>query len=116
MHLTPHEKKLMFFLKQYKKILASDINEPEFVPRRFDITNLGLNIELAKKELLSLTYHHYDRGPTADHIGDGREVWEFGKPVDGQMAYIKLKIIDNHCKVISFKPSSGPFTLPYKNW
>lgn len=104
------------FLKRFKKILTTNPHEPEFVPRRYDFTMLGLDIEMARYELLTLTYHHYDRGPTADHIGDGSDVWEFGKLIDNEMAYIKLKIHNNHCKVLSFKPSTGRFTLPYRNW
>lgn len=104
------------FLREFKRIMVQDINEPEFIPRKFNFTKMGLDIEMARNELLSLTYHHYDRGPTPDHNMDSSDIWEFGKPIDNQLAYIKLKIKDNHCKVISFKPSTGPFKLPYKNW
>lgn len=102
------------FLFTYKEKLANGI---EFIPRTFDgITSLGLNIKLAKEELYSLTYHNYDRGPTKDRNGDNTDVWEFGKVIEDELVYIKIKMQDNHCKVLSFKPSSGPFTLPFKNW
>lgn len=88
-----------------------------FVPRKFDFTMMGLTLEQAKSEIRNLKYVHYDRGPTPDHNRDGTDIWEFGKPIDGDMAYIKLKITDNGiCKCLSFKPSTGPFTLPCKNW
>lgn len=109
------KEEINFFLRRVKLIISKDDNEPEFVPRRFDFTQLGLNIAMAKKELLTLTWRDYDRGPTKDHNGDGTDIWEFGKEIDGELAYIKLKIDHNgHCKVLSFKPSRGPFTLPYK--
>lgn len=103
------------FLKDFRKLMS----QPEiflFVNRRFNFTSLGLTLEQAKYEILTLKYTHYDRGPSPDHRGDGTEVWEFGKPVEDEMAYIKLKIEDDICKCISFKSSNGPFTLPYKNW
>lgn len=117
MHNDPiaSKKQINSFLRKYKEIILSNINEPEFIPRKFDFTMLGLNIAGAKSEITSLTYKDYDRGPTKDHNGDQTDVWEFGKDIDGQMAYIKLKIDKtNHCKVLSFKPSPGPFTLPYR--
>ncbi|MGK0554629.1 hypothetical protein ROU88_00900 [Macrococcus capreoli] len=101
------------FLIRFKFQLVNGI---EFVPRTYDgITMLGLDITLAKAELFDLTYLDYDRGPTLDHNGDGTDIWEFGKEIDGQMAYIKIKLTnDNECKVLSFKPSTGPFKLPYQ--
>lgn len=104
------------FLIQYKKLLQSN-RRIEFIPRTLDgITNLGLDIELAKKEILLLTYHNYDRGPTGDHNHDGTDVWEFGVPFEDDEVYIKIKIKKGKCICLSFKKSNGPFTLPYKNW
>ena len=102
------------FLLQFKALLGNGV---EFVPRTYNgITNLGLNILLAEDELYKLTYHNYDRGPTFDRNGDGTQVWEFSLMIEDELAYIKIKIQDNDCKVLSFKQSDGPFTLPYKNW
>lgn len=112
-HATKEE--INSFLKDFRRLMS----QPEkflFVNRRYNFTSLGLTLEQAKYEILTLKYIHYDRGPSPDHRGDGTEVWEFGKPVEDDMAYIKLKIEDDICKCISFKPSSGPFTLPYRNW
>lgn len=104
------------FLLKYKKLLISN-DGIDFIPRTFDgITNLGLNIELAKKEILALTYHNYDRGPTPDYNQDGTEIWEFGIPYEDDEVYIKLKIKKGKCICLSFKESNGPFKLPYKNW
>lgn len=102
------------FLLEYKSKLENGI---EFVHRTYDgITNLGLNIEMAREELLTLTYHNYDRGPTKDYNGDNTDIWEFGKMIEEELVYIKIKIQNEKCKVISFKASDGPFTLPFKNW
>lgn len=102
------------FLLEYKEKLSLGV---EFIPRTYNgITNLGLNIDLAKEELLALTFHNYDRGPVKDYNGDGEDVWEFGKDIDGVLVYIKIKMSSGRCKVLSFKESKGPFTLPYRNW
>lgn len=104
------------FLFKYKTLLIKN-RGIEFEPRTFDgITNLGLDIELAKKEILSLTYYNYDRGPTPDHNLDGTDIWEFGMLYEDELVYIKLKIKSGRCICLSFKQSSGPFTLSYKNW
>lgn len=102
------------FLLQFKTLLEKG---SEFIPRTYDgITNLGLDIQLAEDELYELTYHNYDRGPNYDKNGDGTMVWEFGLMIDEDLTYIKIKIQNNTCKILSFKKSKGPFTLPYKNW
>lgn len=90
----------------------------KFEPRTFDgLTELGLTLTQAKSEITTLKFVHYDRGPTPDRNNDGTNIWEFGKPIDGELVYIKLKIDPEiGCKCLSFKESRGPFTLPYKNW
>lgn len=105
------------FLKEYRKLMFQP-RKFRFEPRTFDgITNLGLTLPQAKQEIKKLNYHHYDIGPSPDRNGDGTDVWEFGKPIDGQLVYIKLKIDPVlGCKCLSFKESTGPFTLPYRNW
>ena len=100
------------FLLDYKKLLITN-NHIHFIPRTLNgITNLGLNIELAKREILTLTYTNYDRGPTLDHNQDGTDIWEFGMPYEDDEVYIKLKIKEEKCICLSFKQSTGPFTLP----
>lgn len=101
------------FLVEFKTQISKGV---EFIPRTYDgITVLGLDIDLAVEELMGLTYLDYDRGPSPDHNGDGTEVWEFGKEIEDVQVYIKIKLSNNNlCKVLSFKPSNGPFTLPYK--
>lgn len=105
------------FLKQYRKLMFLP-NNFRFEPGTYDgITNLGLNIPHAKQLIKSLKHFHYDRGPTPDHNGDETDIWEFGLPYENGLIYIKLKIDTNNvCKCLSFKESTGPFSLPHKNW
>ncbi|WP_253345452.1 type II toxin-antitoxin system MqsR family toxin [Staphylococcus equorum] len=102
------------FLIEFKSRLDYDF---KFEPRTYNgITQLGLDLELAKDELKSLTYRDFDRGPTPDYNGDGTDIWEFGKEIEDTLTYIKVKLTDRRqCKILSFKPSNGPFTRPYKN-
>src|SRR5699024_12340649 len=90
------------FLKDFRKLMS----QPEiflFVNRRFNFTSLGLTLEQAKYEILTLKYTHYDRGPSPDDWVDVPEVWKFDKEVEDEMAYIKLKIEDKIGKCMSFK-------------
>ena len=56
-------------------------------------------------------------GPLLTINEDGTDVWEFGQLFEGRLVYIKLKIHPiQGCMCLSFKESTGPFTLSYKNW
>ncbi|WP_148359068.1 type II toxin-antitoxin system MqsR family toxin [Peribacillus simplex] len=114
---TASKSEINCFLKQYRKGM--------FLPQRFHlldrtmdgITDLGLTIPQVKQIIKGVRYNNYDRGPTPDHNGDGLDIWEFGIPFEGILIYIKLKIDPEYgYKCLSFKKSSGPWTLPYKNW
>lgn len=74
-----------------------------------------------KQEILSLTPHNYYRGPTEDYDKDkhkGEYFWEFGKIIQGQEIYIKLKIRKNKgCDEIvcmSFHKALCKMTYPLK--
>ncbi|QKS72555.1 type II toxin-antitoxin system MqsR family toxin [Paenalkalicoccus suaedae] len=104
------------FLKEMRKVIMLP-RQFRMEPRTFDgLAALGLTIPQAKKEIQTLKFVHYDRGPTPDKIGDDTSIWEFGKPIDDDIVYIKLKLHPKRgCICLSFKPSTGPFTLPYRN-
>ncbi|HHV61403.1 MAG TPA: type II toxin-antitoxin system MqsR family toxin [Firmicutes bacterium] len=104
------------FLRQVR----AEVNTPgrfDFIPRKANLdglARLGFTVGAAKNEILSLTYRDYDRGPLADHSGEG-VVWEFIKDIDGTLVYIKLKVdSDRGCVCMSFHESNGPYTLPYR--
>ena len=102
------------FLREVKRLIES--GDWRMVPRKKNLTglaDLGLSIQGAKKELLGLSYRHYDRGPLPDKDRDG-DVWEFIKPVNKDRVYIKLKIDSRGCVCMSFHRSQGPTTLPFK--
>lgn len=107
------EEEVVQFLKEVKKLLRE--GKWTFIPRQKNmegIAQLGLTIPLAKREIMTLSLKHYDRGPLIDNDRPGH-VWEFIKNIDTQEAYIKLKINQQGCVCISFHPSGGPKTLPF---
>jgi hypothetical protein len=55
------------------------------------ITKLGLTLLDIRKEILKLDYKDYISGPKEDRDFPG-EVWEFGKLIEYEDVYIKLKL------------------------
>lgn len=105
------------FLREIKRLIRA--GAWTFIEREKNIKGLallGLTISLAKAEVLSLSYKHYDRGPLPDQdrVWNG-EIWEFVKDIDGLPVYIKLKIDRRGCVCIGFHPSKGPKTLPFQD-
>lgn len=90
-----------------------------FIKRQKNLAGLaalGLTIAQAKLEVLNLSYLDYDRGPLPDNDVTGDVVWEFIKDRNDGLPpiYIKLKIDRRGCVCLSFHPSSGPITLPFR--
>ena len=67
---------------------------------------LGLTWKDAKEEIYSLSERHYRRGPMEDRDDPETDFfWEFKKNVDGNVIYIKFKVMyqeDGRVKVVSF--------------
>ncbi|ODA39171.1 type II toxin-antitoxin system MqsR family toxin [Desulfosporosinus sp. BG] len=104
------------FLKNAKSLIKQ--GKYDFIPRRINLqglAQLGLTLNLAKLALLQLSYRQYDRGPLPDTDRPADMVWEFIKEIDSQQAYIKIKIDRRGCVCLSFHPSNGPTSLPYKD-
>ena len=104
------------FLESAKSLIKQ--GKFDLIPRKKNIDGLallGLTLRLAKLELLELSYRHYDRGPIPDRDRQGEMFWEFIKDIDSQQAYIKIKIDRRGCACISFHPSNGPISLPFKD-
>ena len=102
------------FLREAKQLIEA--GKWRMVPREKNLAglaDLGLSIQGAKKDLLGLSYRHYDRGPLPDKDRTG-DVWEFIKSKNNVQVYIKLKIDGRGCVCMSFHSSQGPTTLPFK--
>lgn len=113
--MTTKKSNIVLFLFNVKTSVSK--RRVEWVPRIYDgITSLGISLNTAMDILGELTPKNYYRGPSADHNGDGTDIWEFIYFIEDEgeiPVYIKIKFQDNHCKVISFHESNKPFELPY---
>lgn len=70
------------------------------------LARLGLTWQDAKDEIYSLKPEHYFRGPSVDWDRPSEDrFWEFKKRVEGEILYIKFKIVyqvDGSVKLVSF--------------
>jgi len=107
------------FLKEYKKFVSQSgnfyvVNRKK---NRDALIELGLIRKNRKDEILSLSTTDYCSGPKPDKDMLG-EIWEFGKRIDGNDVYIKLKIAqvrnDKIAKCISFHKAEFPLSYPLK--
>lgn len=93
------------FLREFKKALSR--GDWEIVQRRAQYARTTEMTPAAIKQVLfSLTPDDCLKGPEEDRDRSGEYLWVFRK--DGALIpnlYIKLKILDNHAKVISFHQS-----------
>ena len=97
-----------------QKVLAdmrSAINSGkcQFIPRDKNmrtLTGLGLSVQDMKDEIYSLTPSQYHAGPKVDRNDPSSDFWwEFKTRIDGQVIYIKFKILyqtDDSMLLMSF--------------
>ena len=72
----------------------------------YTLAQLGISWEDAKTEVYGLTASEYFQGPEKDRDFPGADLfWMFKKNVDGQVIYIKFKVLyleDGKVKLVSF--------------
>lgn len=82
------------------------------------LTELEINLEDVKREILSLSTMDYCSGPLKDPKIRG-DVWIFGKVIRGKEIYIKLKLWsdqrDQEVRVLSFHPPEAPLSYYFKD-
>lgn len=90
------------------------------IPRdanRQTLKYLGLTKNNLEEILLGLTILDYCKGPDADRDQAG-EIWVFGKEIEGENVYIKLKVADvkgkKIAKCISFHIAKYELNYPHK--
>ncbi len=103
----PSTEALLAILAQMRSAL--DAGKFQFIPRRKNmrtLAQLGLTVQDAKDEIYSLTPAHYHSGPMIDRDRPASDhLWVFKKRVEGEILYIKFKILyqqDGSVKVLSF--------------
>lgn len=104
----------MASVDEIHKILAdvrSAIDKRNFYPvdrkKNLDtLATLGITWDDAKTAIYQLAVDEYYRGPKIDRdYPQTDKLWEFKKLIDGQVIYIKFKIlykVDGSVKVVSF--------------
>jgi len=84
---------------------------------RMDKTKITFSKKMAIKELNSLTYKNYHKGPEGDRNTSDGEVWIFGKKINTEQIYIKVKLQDkkglSFVKIMSFHPAIYDMDLPF---
>jgi len=88
---------------------------------RQGLIDLGITPDQRRETLLGLTPEDYHAGPKPDDTDDTKEVWEFGRDVEGVEVYIKLRVVQNprkktvhHATVWSFHPAEHPMKYPLR--
>tara|TARA_E500000318_G_scaffold86115_1_gene82467 strand:- start:775 stop:1017 length:243 start_codon:yes stop_codon:yes gene_type:complete len=65
-----------------------------------------------------LTPANYSRGPESDDAQPDKEVWVFGKDIDGTEVYIKLRVVETkgiaRCMVWSFHKAEYQMKYPLR--
>ena len=105
------------FLREFKHIATSG-RGIDIVDRQKNmqaLARLGLTKRNCREGILSLSVEDYCEGPKPDKDRPG-EVWEFGKLIEGNEVYIKLKIARvgrvKLAKCISFHVAERPLCFP----
>jgi cyclophilin family peptidyl-prolyl cis-trans isomerase len=110
------------FLMEFKA-RASQKGGLYIVPRDVNIVTmaqLGLTDATLRTELLSLSVEDYYQGPELDEDAskNGKEVWMFGKVINGCEVYLKLKNFDvgphKRAKCLSIHPADFPIYYPFR--
>ena len=101
------------FLREFKKIGCNGVKKTYKVEE--ELAKAGLTELDFHNEIAGLIYKDYCKGPEPDRDIPG-DIWVFGKKIDKDEYYIKLKItLDKaHAVCISFHPPKYVLTYPLK--
>ena len=110
------------FLRLFKGCLMLDRMEVKNKEKnRQGLIDLGITPDQRREVLLGLTPEDYHAGPKPDDTDDTKEVWEFGRNVEGVEVYIKLRVVPDprkkgvyHATVWSFHPAEHPIKYPLR--
>lgn len=80
------------------------------------LAELGILPEDVFDLLLELTPENYYKGPSKDYNTDEKDcIWEFGIKINERDIYIKLKLMTDFVKDISFHFAERPLIFPFQN-
>jgi len=109
------------FLRRFKEVAANHgihIVDREETDRT--LISLGFTRANCKEEIMALSVLDYSSGPDPDFSRPGSaRMWVFGKDIDGQEIYIKIKVAEGEFRdsavCISFHFSEEPLYYPFKD-
>lgn len=110
------------FLATFKGcVMAGRLEVLSRPKNRQALLDLDSGPERRREVLLGLEPEDYVAGPEPDHADRTKEVWKFGKIVDEQEIYVKLRVTDDpraknahHALVWSFHPAERKLSYPLK--
>lgn len=71
--------------------------------------DLDITPNQRREVLLQLTPEDYSAGPEPDEAEPDKEVWKFGREVDGKEIYIKLRVVPDPQKRDLYHPTLWSF-------
>lgn len=106
------------FLRKFKSLLAAkNFHLVERDKTDQTLIKLGLTRKNMRDELLGLTVLDYCSGPDPDLNKPGN-VWVFGKLIEDQEIYVKLKVVEieafDEALCLSFHIAEKPLKYPHK--
>ena len=108
---------VLSFLNDFKELIGQgQFLIKDHYKNRQALIDLGITYHQREDYILALAIEHYSAGPIPDQYKPG-QYWVFGKEVDGNEVYIKLKIVtkkngDEYAICFSFHPSDYPLDYP----
>lgn len=91
--------------------------EIQFIDRKKNmatLTQLGMTVQNAIDALLGLGLANYVSGPETDHdTGEPKCIWKFGILIENEEIYVKLKLLEEQVKELSFHISERKLDYPY---
>lgn len=110
------EKHVLQFLREFKSLVDQNgLTVKDRLKNQKDLLEMGLTSRQRLEIILSLSVQDYCAGPKEDIYEPG-QLWIFGKHVDGEEVYIKLKIAEfrgeEFAVCYSFHKSEFPLSYP----
>ena len=80
------------------------------------LADIGITANSRETIISELQLEDYSQGPLPETQFGGKEMWVFGKEIEGQLIYIKLTIseVTSRCVCISFHKAEHSMEFPFK--
>lgn len=117
----PTKEDIEAFLKEFSDCWGGTVVNRQDTRNDETLDKLGLTPVQRAKEVRKLGFRDYFRGPSPDHKEPNHEWWEFGRMIDGEEVYIKIKVYTSDsgkklgkCMSFHFPDEGKPITYPHK--